>query len=249
VERQQLARDAYRALFESSGIATAVAEAVEPGDVLPMIEAYRPDAVVLFMESSGERELALMHLLPGIADRTCALIVTSEMDSALQAHVIELGARGVVLRSEPGSVLARAVEKVCAGEIWLDRARTAGLVTRLTRRHVDEDPESAKIDSLTPRERQIVALVTEGLTNRDIAERLFISEATARNHITSILDKLDVTDRFQLTVYAFRRGLVLCPQTPAMLRIAAKMAAYTRAGETSTTPRAAQQPRRNGDIR
>lgn len=80
-----------------------------------------------------------------------------------------------------------------------------------------------KVESLTPRERQILMLVTEGLTNREIAERLFISEATARNHLTSILDKLDVTDRFQLTVYALRHGLVLCPQTPAMLRMAAKM--------------------------
>ena len=86
--------------------------------------------------------------------------------------------------------------------------------------------------SLTPRERQIVALVTEGLTNKDIAERLFISEATARNHLTSILDKLDLTDRFQLTVYAFRRGLVLCPQTPAMVRLAATMTMPHRVRDT-----------------
>ena len=68
-----------------------------------------------------------------------------------------------------------------------------------------------------------VALVADGLTNKQIADRLFISHATARNHLTSILGKLNLPDRFQLAVYAFRRGLVLCPQTGARLRMSATM--------------------------
>jgi DNA-binding NarL/FixJ family response regulator len=167
--------------------------------------------------------LAVLHRLPEISHRVPVLIVASDPDPALHAQAIELGAMGVVTKDESAEVLTKALRKVFAGEIWLDRARTAGVLNRLTRRRVDVDPEALKIQSLTPRERQIVALVTEGLTNKDVADRLCISEATARNHLTSILDKLDVTDRFQLTVYAFRRGLVLCPQTPAMLRVAATM--------------------------
>lgn len=247
VEQHQLTREAIRALLESTGLVRTVGEAAEPAEVVPMVERTGPDAILLVMEGTGERELALLHVLPEIAERTNPLIVTSDTDATLHAQAIELGARGVVLKDQPGSVLAKAIEKVCAGEIWLDRARTAGVLNRLTRRRIEDDPEGMKIDSLTPRERQIVALVTEGLTNKDIAERLFISEATARNHLTSILDKLDVTDRFQLTVYAFRRGLVLCPQTPAMLRVAAKMAAPARGSELPALPRLAQQNRRNGD--
>jgi DNA-binding NarL/FixJ family response regulator len=249
VERHQLTREAFRALLESGGGVTTVGEAAEAAEVLGMIERARPDAVLLFVDGSGEPEVALLHILPEIAERTYPLIVTGETDAALHAQAIELGARGVVLKDQPSTVLTKAVEKVCAGEIWLDRARTAGVLSRLTRRRVDQDPESMKIDSLTPRERQIVALVTEGLTNKDIAERLFISEATARNHLTSILDKLDVTDRFQLTVYAFRRGLVLCPQTPAMLRVAAKMATHNKNGESATLSRFGQQPRRDASDR
>jgi DNA-binding NarL/FixJ family response regulator len=247
VERHQLTRDAFRALLEVTGAVALVGEAAEPTDVLPMIERTRPDVVLLVMEGSGERELALMHILPDIAARAIPLIVTGDTDAALHAQAMELGARGVVLQEQPGSVLPKAVEKVFAGEIWLDRARTAGVLNRLTRRRMDEDPETMKIDSLTPRERQIVALVTEGLTNKDISERLFISEATARNHLTSILDKLDLTDRFQLTVYAFRRGLVLCPQTPAMLRVAARMAVHNRTVDPPSHPVSAHnQTRRNG---
>jgi DNA-binding NarL/FixJ family response regulator len=223
IEVHHLLRDALRALLDATDSIAVVGEAHDAGDVLPMIEAQRPDAVLLVMDGSGEREFALLHQLPDIAERTNALVVTGDGDAGLHAQAIELGARGIIQKDQPGAVLVKALMKVCAGEIWLDRARTAGVVNRLTRRRVDDDPDTMKIESLTPRERQIVALVTEGLTNKDIAERLFISEATARNHLTSILDKLDVTDRFQLTVYAFRRGLVLCPQTPAMLRAAATM--------------------------
>src|SRR5438046_10382674 len=89
------------------------------------------------------------------------------------------------------------------------------VVNRLTRRRYEADPELAKIDSLTPRERQIVALVAEGLRNKDLAERLGISEATARNHLTSILDKLQLADRFHLAAYAYRRGLGSWRQTSA----------------------------------
>jgi DNA-binding NarL/FixJ family response regulator len=247
VEQHQLTRDAFRALLEATGVVTTAGEATDASEVVPMIERSAPDVVLLVIDGSSEREVALLHVLPDIADRTNPLIVTTETDAALHAQAIELGARGVVLKDQAGSVLVKAIQKVCAGEIWLDRARTAGVLNRLTRRRLDDDPDAAKIDSLTRREREIVTLVTEGLTNKDIAERLFISEATARNHLTSILDKLDVTDRFQLTVYAFRRGLVLCPQTPAMLRVAAKMAAQSRTTELPASARLPPPPRRNGE--
>jgi len=118
---------------------------------------------------------------------------------------------GVLSCDETGAVLLKAIQKVHAGELWLDRARTAGIVTQLAR-GAHKDPDTVKIESLTTRQREIVTLVAEGLTNRQLAERLFISEATVRNHITAILDKLELRDRFQLAVYAFRQGLVTYPQ-------------------------------------
>jgi DNA-binding NarL/FixJ family response regulator len=246
VERRPMIRDALRALLESSGTIVAVGDAAEAGDVLTMIESAHPDATLLCLDGIGEREMTLIHQIPQIAEQSNVLLVTSETDVGLHTQAIELGARGVVLMDQPGAALVKAVQKVCAGEIWLDRARTAGVLSRLTRRRSDDDPETMKVESLTPRERQILMLVTEGLTNREIAERLFISEATARNHLTSILDKLDVTDRFQLTVYAFRHGLVLCPQTPAMLRMAAKMGAtLSRTPDHSSEPHS--RPKRQGD--
>jgi DNA-binding NarL/FixJ family response regulator len=166
----------------------------------------------------------MFRSLSEIADRTNVLVVTGESDPTLHVEAIELGGRGVVLLEAGGDVLLKAVAKICAGEVWLNRSGTAGVVARLTgRRGLQKDPVMMKIESLTAREREIIGLVTEGLTNHGLAAKLFISEATARNHMTSILDKLDLTDRFQLTVYAFRQGLVMCPQTSAMRHMAATM--------------------------
>jgi DNA-binding NarL/FixJ family response regulator len=240
IESHHLLRDALRTLLDASGTIVIVGES-SGVDMLEMVQAKRPDTVLLVMEGNVEREFALLNQIPDVADLAHVLVVTDEVDAGFHARAIELGARGVVMKDQPGHVLVKALMKVCAGEIWLDRARTAGVVNRLTRRRVDEDPDIVKIESLTPRERQIVSLVTEGLTNKDIAERLFISEATARNHLTSILDKLDLADRFQLTVYAFGRGLVVCPQTPAMMRAAASMTSrVARVRETLSPSNAAR---------
>ena len=224
VESSILLREAIRKLLNDSGEIIVVGEASGSADVLAMIAEKKPDALLLVMNGDEGHGFSMLNLVSEIADQTNVVVATAHDDPVLHSQAIEMGARGVVMLNQPGQVLVKALRKVCEGEVWLDRLGTAGVVNRLMRRRgADQDPEMVKISSLTVREREIVTLVTEGLTNREIAERLFISEATARNHLTSILDKLDVTDRFQLTVYAFRRGLVLCPQTPAMLRAAAAM--------------------------
>lgn len=140
------------------------------------------------------------------------LVFTSATDPRVCTRAIELGAAGIVSKDAAASVVVRAVLKVHAGELWLDRAKTAAVLSRAMRK--GRDPESAKIDSLTRREREIVALVGEGLRNSGIAERLFISEATVRNHLTSILSKLELADRFDLAVYAFRHELIPSLDTP-----------------------------------
>ncbi len=97
------------------------------------------------------------------------------------------------------------------GEVWLDRTITARVFAGIAQRRFARDAEAEKIASLTRREHEIITLVGEGLKNAAVAERLFVSEATVRNHLTSILSKLELTDRFELAVYAFRHGLVRYP--------------------------------------
>jgi DNA-binding NarL/FixJ family response regulator len=218
VEPQRLIREALRAVLQSKADIMVVGEAGDAPEVLGVVDSHQPDVVLIAFDGSTERDLAVLAELPRVAERARTVLLTSEVDAALHAHMIELGVMGLVPKAQSAQVLVKAVKKVHAGELWLDRSRTADVVNHFTRKRADDDPESTKIASLTVREEEIVALVTEGMDNKDIAERLFISECTVRNHLTSILDKLQLSNRFQLAVYAFRRGLVFCPQMPAIMR-------------------------------
>jgi DNA-binding NarL/FixJ family response regulator len=196
-------RAGIRCLLDNHGI-VVVGEASCPDDALAVTARERPDVVVIDPDSD-QVTLAAVPTVVGAADSR-VLVLTASGDAKTHARAIELGAVGVVNKDQPAELFVRAVAKVHAGEIWLDRAKTACLLGHIARR--GRDPEEVKIETLTRREREIVDLVGNGLKNAVIAERLFISEATVRNHLTSILSKLELTDRFELAVYAYRHGLV-----------------------------------------
>ncbi|MBP7571319.1 MAG: response regulator transcription factor [Acidobacteria bacterium] len=174
------------------------------------------------------------------------LVFTSSGDARVCTRAIELGASGVVSKDASASVVVRAVLKVHAGELWLDRAKTAAVLSRAIRRR--HDPETLKIASLTKREREIVALVGEGLRNSAIAERLFISEATVRNHLTSILGKLELADRFDLAVYAFRHELIPPPEAVRVAPAAADASARPRPVPVPIARAATQYVARPGGV-
>jgi DNA-binding NarL/FixJ family response regulator len=216
VESQRLIREALRALLEGTRQIEIVGEAAGPDEAASLVEARHPDVLVLSIDGRDLREIGLFQQLPRLADLARPLVITSQTDPNLHARLIELGAMGIVLKTHPAQTLVKAVRKVSGGELWLDRAQTADLVSRLTRRKSEGESDLARIGRLTARERQIVTVVTDGLTNKELAGRLGISEATVRNHLTSVLEKLGLSNRFQLAVYAFRKGLVPCPILPAI---------------------------------
>lgn len=173
-------------------------------EALRTVTTHRPDVIVLLSESVAR---AALDVLPVLSKQGAPiLLLTSHTDTDADARALALGVRGVLALDQPPALLVKAIEKVHAGEMWLDRARTAGLFQSVSR--LRRDPDEDKIASLSRRELEIVQLIGEGLRNHQIAQRLFISEATVRNHVTSILGKLDLADRFDVAVYAFRHGLV-----------------------------------------
>jgi DNA-binding NarL/FixJ family response regulator len=204
---QLLTRAGLRHLLETSGVAL-VGEVTTRAEAVMFAAREHPDVVVLDLDSRGETLACLEDL--GVTDEENRVIVLSDRSQASHhPTLVELGAVGIVFKDERPETLIKAIEKVHAGELWLDRVNTAQVVRRMARRRVQQNAEAVKIATLTKREHEILALMGEGLKNATIAQRLFISEATVRNHLTSILDKLGVTDRFELVVYAFRHGLVL----------------------------------------
>jgi DNA-binding NarL/FixJ family response regulator len=205
-------RTALRSFLDSEPGLTVAAEADTCCEAVSAARHEHPDIVLIDLNSAED----LLECVEAIvnASETSRVIALCDRTMFLdRSRLVEIGAAGLVLKQDRAEVLLHAIRKVHAGELWLDRANTAAVLSRMVRRRRERDAELERISALTKREHEIVSLVGEGLKNAAIAERLSISEATVRNHLTSIFDKLDVADRFELAVYAFKRGLVRYPQS------------------------------------
>ena len=172
-----------------------------------MAARQRPNIILIDLDLA-KRSFACFAELMSVSPESRIIVLAdpSRIDDCPTA--IESGAVGLLLKHEPADMLTKAIRKVHEGELWLDRITTADVVRRVTRRRRLEDAEGTKIATLTKRELEVISLIAEGLKNRVIAERLFISEATVRNHLTSILSKLGVSNRSELVVYSFKHELV-----------------------------------------
>jgi DNA-binding NarL/FixJ family response regulator len=224
VEAEALLREALKGLINAGGDLTVIADAPNAGTLLTVLPRTAVDVTVVSLAGARADPAAALGGVRHLSGRPCPILVlSSDGDPFRAVPLIDLGARGVVRTHETATVLCHAIRAVHAGQLWVDRST----LTRLVHRDPwpEADLETLKVRSLTGREREVLRLVTEGLSNARIAERLFISAATVRNHVSSILSKLELTDRFHLTVYAFRRGLVFCPPTADMLQMSAVMTA------------------------
>ncbi len=214
-----LMRAGLHHVLDASGI-VLVGEAGTSDEAVCIAQRELPDIILVDLDLRSDAFRCVEEIVS--AAPNSRVIALSDRTRAADHHLlVELGATGLVLKNETPEVLIKAIRKVYAGEVWLDRTNTAAVLARLSRRRHAHDLEAVKIASITRREHEIITLVGEGLKNAAIAQRLFVSEATVRNHLTSILDKLDLSDRFELAVYAFRHGLVRYPDTND-LRLPAK---------------------------
>lgn len=205
VDPLSLHREAIAALLNATAGFVAAPCAPLRLEIEEALRQHDPAVILLGVDHLDDGAPGAMPLLRDYQTRV--LMLTANRDVAVHARAVELGALGVASPQQGGTVLCEAIRTVARGEIWLERQCAPAVVGCLVRRQGARDLEAVKVESLTRREREVVALITEGLRNKQIADRLYISEATVRNHVTSILSKLELTDRFDLAVYAFRRGM------------------------------------------
>ncbi|RPI57374.1 MAG: DNA-binding response regulator, partial [Acidobacteria bacterium] len=137
------------------------------------------------------------------------IVLTSTPDSDACASAIQCGVLGIVSKQQAPEILIKAIERVHAGEAWLNRARIAGVLGKLRASAARaSQPKSEKPTTLAPRERQIITLVGQGFRNNEIAATIFVSEATVRNCLGSLFRKLGLSNRVQLMLFAIREGFV-----------------------------------------
>jgi two-component system, NarL family, nitrate/nitrite response regulator NarL len=214
VDDHAVIRAGLRLLIETNKLFEVCGEAGNCRTAVEVAESSQPDLILLDIDLDGENSLQCMPDLLRAALASRVLVLTGLNDARLHAQALKAGAMGLVLKEKAADVLLKAIEKVHYGEVWFDRTTMGSVLAQMSRSggRAAEDPEGAKISSLTDREREVVTLIGEGLKNRQIAERLFISETTVRHHLTSVFDKLGVSDRLELVIYAYRHNLAKPPK-------------------------------------
>lgn len=214
IDDHAVLRFGLRAVLETQRHLDVVGEATDAATALALVTAKQPDIVLLDLDLGKDNGFDLLPGLLEAAPNTRVLIVTGMRDPAAHERVILLGAMGIILKETALELILKAIEKVHAGEMWIDRKLIASILNGRVRAQGSQEQNAieAQIATLTDREREVVELIGQGLRNKAIAERLVISEATVRNHLTSIFAKLGVGDRFELVVFAYKHKLVHPPQ-------------------------------------
>jgi DNA-binding NarL/FixJ family response regulator len=185
------------------GTASDIAEA------LAILEREHPDVILLDIDLRGVNSLDSMPILRN-ATTAMVLILTGMRNPETHERAIMAGARGVVQKEASAEMILKAIKKVYEGEIWLDRATTARVFSKLLDHSNNQvSPEAAKIATLTSREREIINVMTKQgrSTNKQIAVHLNMSEHTLRNHLSSIYSKLEVQNRLELVMYAVKHHI------------------------------------------
>jgi DNA-binding NarL/FixJ family response regulator len=209
IDDRQLSREGVHKLLNAEPTLSVVGEASEPEEALALARQHQPDIILLELELREEtNSLTFLPQLRASAPSARIIIYTSVGDKETHQRAMRRGAVGLVLKQQSPKILLKAIHKVHAGEAWLDRVFVAGLLTT-TRWPTQSLPnDDVRFATLTPREREVCLLLLTGMKNREIAERLFISEITVRNHLASTFGKLGVSDRFELAMLLQRRNLV-----------------------------------------
>lgn len=189
---------------------SVVATARSAEEALACLSRATPDVVLLDLDLDGRNGL---DLLPALLHqgRTRVLVLTGERKQNVLDQAVQKGARGILRKDASAEHVLKAIEKTHEGELWLDRGTLGRVFTefRDPASLPKPDPETLRQASLTARERRIIALVvqSQGASNKALAQSLFISEHTLRNHLSSVYQKLDVANRLELYVYATRHQL------------------------------------------
>jgi len=180
------------------------------------LEAARqhPNIILLDLVLDSGSGTDLMQDLIKTAEGARIIVLTGVADPDLHLCAVCLGAMGVVHKLEAPELLLKAIRRVYSGEAWLKRTMVASAMTQLQGQHRKPDPIAANIDTLTPRELEVIAALGEGLRNKGIGERLFLAEKTVRHYLSSIFDKLQVSDRLELMIFAYQHGLAKVPSLP-----------------------------------
>jgi len=199
-------RDGLRKLLEVTDEVEIIGEASNGVECTKMLTKLKPDILLLDLRMPEKDGLGVLEEVNFDTLPTRVIVLTAAEDDRDVVRAMRLGARGVVLKQSASDLLLKSIRKVHDGEIWLDNRMTAEVIDAFKKS--SESGQRREKPLLSDREKEIVQLVAQGFRNREIGEKLFISEQTVKNHLHNIFDKLGVSDRLELALYAIHHRLI-----------------------------------------
>ena len=198
-------RAGLRALLEKNDRYRVVAEASTGEEAISKAQEWRPDIAVLDIRMPGLSGIEACRQIIDSVENCKVIMLTSYAEDELLFAAIQAGASGYVLKRIGDNDLVNAIDRISRGESMLDPAMTATVFAEM--RKMNEAQHAAAFADLTPQEMSVLTLVSQGLTNRQIAVKLYLGEGTVRNYVSSILGKIGVSNRAEAAAYAVKNNI------------------------------------------
>ena len=213
-----IVRDGLKKLLLLEDDFEVIGEASDGREVLEKVRDLDPDVLLLDLRMPNLDGLGALQALQEINNRVRVIVLTASEDKNEFVQAMKMGCSGIVLKQTAPDLIVKSIRKVHSGEIWLDSHTTAAVMRQFSTGFEaigsNGNGKSRERSPLSAREREIVAFVAQGYKNKEMAEKMFISEQTVKNHLHNIFDKLGVSDRLELALYAIHKGLHLGPEPP-----------------------------------
>lgn len=203
-DNHTMLREGLKYLLEMDENIQVIAEAEDGIECLKKLKDVQPDVLVLDIRMPKKTGLQVLEEMKRNGNTTPVLILTAFHEMDYLIHAIDLGVDGYMLKDCDISELKKAIFTITDGKTYIQPNLIPLLQHTMKKRNMDK----TKLDSLTEREAELLKMISIGMNNKDIAEKLMISERTVKNHLSSVFKKLDVTDRTQAAVFAIRNDFV-----------------------------------------
>jgi two-component system nitrate/nitrite response regulator NarL len=198
-----------RKLLEAEPGVHVVGEAADGQEAVRMVRQYKPELLLLDISMPKMQGLDALRDLSKSESPTRTIVLTASIAREQIIEALQLGAHGIVMKHAATDLLIKSIRSVMAGQYWVGHESVSDMVDVLRRVTPQPSGSKARPDfGLTPREREVVGLIVAGYTNKDLAQKLSISEQTVKHHLTNIFDKLGVSNRLELVLFAIDHQLI-----------------------------------------
>lgn len=214
VSPYRLVRESLKELFETNKDIVVSKMLNAEFSLIPNFELPATDVAVIYLEEDDSLEI--INTIQNISPETQIVTVINGENMETQVEALRRGAAGVVKKEQNFRFLIEAVRQTSKGEVWFNQSLLSKIIKKPSKengRNEKANRKSSSVETLTAREIEVIGMIGEGYKNKVIADRLSISEATVRHHLSSIYGKLGVEDRLNLVIVAYQKGLIQISQT------------------------------------